>query len=157
MTDPHSWTDADIDRALTRFFAAERPSEMPGVPPRPAVRQSSKLAHRQRRQSTRGTAATIVSAFVVAGLLIAIAPPERQPPAFGQTTEMSAQEVVVTVTEPGPREVFATTDGLMRQQTDLKVTTVSWVAPESGEAIEWQVPELAIDIVPVASNDAGDL
>lgn len=156
MTDPHSWTDADVDRALTRFFAAEQPSEMPGLPPRPAARESSNLVHRQRRQSARGTAATIVSAFVVAGLLIAIAPPERQPPSTVQTTEKPHQEVVVTVTEPGPREVFATTNGLMRQQTDLKVTTVSWVAPDSGEAIEWQVPELAIDIVPVASNDAGD-
>lgn len=156
MTDPHPWTDADVDRALTRFFAAEQPSEMPGLPPRLAVRQSPALTRRQRRQATRGTVATIVSAIVVAGLLIVIAPPDRQPPAIVQTTEKPPQEVIVAVTEPGPREVFATPAGLMRQQTDLKVTTVSWVAPDSGDAIEWQVPELAIDIVPVASNDAGD-
>lgn len=156
MTEPHPWTDADVDRALTRFFAAEQPAEMSGVPSRSAIRQSPDLARRPSRQATRGTVATIVSAIVVAGLLIVIAPPDRQPPVIIPTTEMPPQEVIVTVTEPGPREVFATTAGLMRQQTDLKVTTVSWVAPDSGEAIEWQVPELAIDIVPVASNDAGD-
>lgn len=158
MTDSHHpWTDADVDRALTRFFAAECPPELPGATPRAAVTRRPAPPRSVRRTSAFAVVSTMAAAVVAAAWLIMIAPADRRSAKLTGIAPTTPREVVITMSEPGPREIFATSAGLMQQQTELKVTTVSWVAPDSGDAIEWQIPELAIDIVPVVARDQGEL
>lgn len=151
MTDPRPpWTDSDVDRALTRFFAAECPPDLPRGPT-PVARPPLSV------RSKRGLLATIAAAVVVAAWLMAIAPPPlHQPVTIAQAPAEVPQELIVTVAEPGPVETFATSAGLMQQHTELKLTTVSWMAPDSGDAIEWQVPELSIEMIPVAATGPGE-
>lgn len=142
------WSDDRVDRALVQFFSVEVPARLPTPVARPlaAVR-----AARGRLAAAAGLATV-----AAAGWLLLIAPPAGVPIELVETRKVAPREVVVSFTEPGPREVFEASSGWMEQQTALKVTTVSWLAPDQGDVVEWQVPEFSMDFVPLASSSPGE-
>lgn len=143
------WSDDRVDRALVQFFAVEIPAGLPTI-----VATRLATAHRLRNRSA--AAASLATVAASCWLLLIAAPPTG-PISVVETRKVAPREVVVTVTEPGPREVFEASSGWMEQQTALKVTTVSWLAPDQGDVVEWQVPEFSMDFVPLASGSPGEL
>ena len=145
---PQDWTEDRVDRALVQFFAVEVPAGLPTI-----VATRLATAHRSRNRSA---AAASLATITAACWLLLIAAPPAGPISVVEARKVAPREVVVSFSEPGPRVVFEARSGWMEQQTALKVTTVSWLAPDQSDVVEWQVPEFSMDFVPLASSSPGE-
>jgi hypothetical protein len=56
--------------------------------------------------------------------------------------------------QPIERQIYDSGLGPVEQRTDVVWTNVSYYEPETGASVQWSVPELTIEILPIPMNEA---
>ena len=155
-----SWSDQDVDRLLTQFFAAEMPPAIRQLPTHADVSASASVQSQPVAVASPAPEATRYSAWAglataAAALLMAVV----FAPVF-RTADKPIVKVVQSVPDPvllekdqTTVEVFDLEDGAVEQRTNLRWKNVSTNDPGSGASVEWIMPELEIEFFDVDEAD----
>ena len=160
-----SFNDADVESLLQDFFRAEIPAGLrrPAAAPQPA--SLTVLRGSAAKPETTKSASTAALLAIVAAMLIAVLALQRpmknqstSPPdtaVVDSSTAAAPPAVAETpaVTMPVEQRIYDTENGPVEQRKFWKWIELGYIEPETGEKMQWLLPELNIEIIPIEDDE----